>query len=70
MRQQISFYNLPSITKRDIIDIIWDQRVFSYEIYNAEESTYISDYNADLILYTCKFYNSPIRIFRYARAIN
>lgn len=70
MRQKISFYNLPSTTQGDIIKILWDQRIFEYEIYKLEESSYITDYNADLILYTCKFFNSPIRIFRYAKAIN
>jgi sortase (surface protein transpeptidase) len=69
-REKISFYNLPSTDKGDLIEIIWDQRKFYYVIYKAEESTFISDYEADLILYTCKFFNSPIRIFRYAQAVN
>lgn len=68
-RNRISFYNLPSIDVGDQVKIIWDQREFTYEIYKAEESNYITDYDADLIIYTCKFFNSPVRIFRYARAI-
>lgn len=69
-RNKISFFYLPDTEVGDKVEIIWDQRVFEYEIYMAEEANYITDYDADLILYTCKFYNSPIRIFRYARAIN
>lgn len=65
-RNKISYYNLPQTEEGDHILIYWNQREYKYRIYKAEESTYISDYSADLILYTCKFFNSPIRIFRYA----
>jgi len=68
-RDKISYYNLPETKVGDTIEIIWDQRKFEYEIYKGEENTYITDYDADLILYTCKFYNSPIRIFRYAKVV-
>ena len=68
-RNKISFYNLPKTTEGDEIIIYWNQREYKYRIYKSEESTYISDYSADLILYTCKFFNSPIRIFRYAERI-
>ncbi len=65
-RERISFFNLPKLKVGDEVKIIWEQREYTYEIYKAEESTYISDYSADLILYTCKYFNSPERIFRYA----
>lgn len=65
-RNKISFYHLPDTKIGDEIAIIWDQREFKYEITAVEESTNISDYSADLILYTCKYFNSPVRIFRYA----
>ena len=68
-RNTISFYNLPSTKKGDIIEIVWEQRLFKYQIYKAEEGNYITDYNADLILYTCKFFNTPVRIFRYAKIV-
>ncbi len=69
-RNKISYYHLPQTEDGDTIEIYWNQRKYKYKIYHAEESTYISDYSADLILYTCKFFNSPIRIFRYAERIN
>jgi len=69
-RNKISFFNLPNTKIGDKVIIIWNQREYIYEIYALEESTYISDYTADLILYTCKYYNSPERIFRYANRTN
>ena len=69
-RNRVSFYNLPKTKVGDTISIYWNQREYTYKIYAMEESTYISDYSADLILYTCKYFNSPIRIFRYAERIN
>ncbi len=64
-----SFYNLPSTRVGDKVEIIWNQRKYVYEIYKIEESPTITDYSADLILYTCKLYNSPVRIFRYANRV-
>lgn len=69
-RNTNSFYHLPKTTIGDYIEIVWNQRVYQYEVYKAEENTEITDYSADLILYTCKLYNSPVRIFRYANRIN
>jgi len=68
-REKISFSNLPKTKVGDTIKIIWNQREYTYKIYKAEESTYISDYSADLILYTCKYFSSPERVFRYARRV-
>lgn len=68
--QYHSFYNLPETQPGDRIEIITNQRKWVYEIYAGEEGEQISDYGADLILYTCKFLNSPIRHFRYARLVN
>lgn len=69
-RTKNSFYSLPKTKEGDKIQIIWNQRKYEYEIYKAEENTAIKDYDADLILYTCRMFNSPIRIFRYARRVN
>ncbi len=64
-----SFYHLPDTEVGDRIEIIADHRKWVYEIYEAQEGEEITDYEADLILYTCKFLNSPIRYFRYAKLI-
>jgi sortase (surface protein transpeptidase) len=65
-----SFYKLPELRAGSIVKIIADHREWQYEVYRAEEGDEITDYDADLILYTCKFLNSPIRHIRYARLIN
>ncbi len=65
-----SFYLLPDTEPGDRIEVISDQRKWVYEIYAGEEGEQITDYDADLILYTCKYLQSPIRHFRYARLID
>ena len=65
-----SFYMLPDLEAGDFIEVISDQRKWVYEVYLATEGEQITDYDADLILYTCKYLDSPIKHFRYARLIN
>lgn len=69
-REKNSFFNLPELVNGDRVEIIWDQRKFMYEIYQGEDGTEITHYTADLILYTCRFLESDIRIFRYAKLIS
>lgn len=64
-----SFYYLPDTVVGDRIEVVSDQRRFVYEIYAKEEGQTITDYDADLILYTCKFLNSPERYFVYAKRL-
>lgn len=64
-----SFYLLTETEPGDRIEVIYDQRKWVYKIYAGEEGELITDYNADLILYTCKYLNSPIRHFRYAMLV-
>lgn len=64
-----SFYLLTETQPGDRVEIIYDQRKWVYEIYAGEEGEIITDYDADLILYTCKYLNSPIRYFRYAKVV-
>ncbi len=65
-----SFYLLPTLQPGDMVEVISNKRRYEYEIYAGEQGEQITDYSADLILYTCKFLNSPIRHFRYARLID
>ena len=64
-----SFYRLTELEPGDEIKLISEQREWTYEIYASEEGEEITDYQADLILYTCKFLNSPVRYFEYARLV-
>lgn len=61
-----SFYNLPKLINGDMVEVVWNQRRYTYQIQRVEEGTEIADYSSDLILYTCKFLVSPVRIFVYA----
>jgi len=68
-RHENSFYNLPKLDLGDTAKIIWRQRTYTYAVYNTEEGTKITDYGADLILYTCRDLTSDIRIFVYLRLL-
>jgi sortase (surface protein transpeptidase) len=68
-RLKNSFYNLPKSKIGDTIEIDWNQRKYIYAIYKEEEGTKITDYSADLILYTCEDLSSDVRIFRYAKLV-
>jgi sortase (surface protein transpeptidase) len=65
-RNTISFFNLPNTNVGDIVILVWNQREYTFEIFDMDESTFVRETDADLILYTCMYYNSPLRIFRYA----
>jgi sortase (surface protein transpeptidase) len=65
-----SFYELPQLEPGDRVEIITQQRKYVYEVYKAEESSEITDYQASVILYTCKFLNASVRHIRYLRLID
>lgn len=69
-RKLNSFYDLPKLTVGDTIKIIWGQRPYEYKIYSTSTGTKISEYSANLILYTCQMWNSPVRFFVYANRVN
>lgn len=68
-RRQNSFYNLPKLNVGDGVEIDYQQRKYTYEVYGESEGPEITDYSADLILYTCESLTGETRIFRYARLI-
>lgn len=65
-----TFYMLPDIQPGDVVEVIHDQRKYVYEVYDGELNQEITDYEADLILYTCRFMTGEDRHIRYARLIN
>lgn len=69
-RKKSTFANLPSLKSGDTLQIIWNQRAFVYRVYKVEEGTSIKDYDADVILYTCKYLKSPVRIMVYAKRVS
>lgn len=68
--QYHSFYRLPELEPGDWVELIADQRKWVYEVYAGELGEEITDYQADLILYTCQDLTGPRRHFRYARLID
>lgn len=65
-REKHSFYNLPDVKVGESIVLTWNQHRYTYKVTKIEEGDEITDYSSDLILYTCKFLVSPIRVFVYA----
>jgi len=68
-RRQNSFYNLPKVKVGDVVEINWQQRHYVYEVYSEAQGTAITDYSADLILYTCESLTGNQRFFVYAKLI-
>jgi len=68
-RRKNSFYNLPKLVEGDTIEMIWNQRRFNYKVDKVVEAEQIDSYESDLILYTCKFLVSPVRIIVYANRV-
>ena len=68
-RHKNSFFNLPKVKTGDTVSIIWRQRKYTYEVYAVGKGTEITDYSADLILYTCENLAGPEREFVYGRLI-
>lgn len=68
-RLKNSFYNLPKVKAGEKIEIVWLQRKYVYEVYKTEEGNEISDYSANLILYTCRDLSSVTKVFVYAKLL-
>ena len=68
-REQNSFYNLPDVAVGESIVLTWNQHRYTYKVTKIEEGSEITDYSSNLILYTCKFLVSPIRIIVYAELV-
>jgi len=69
-RKLNSFYSLPQLKIGDKIKVVWEQREYEYTVYSTETGTGITDYKANIILYTCQLWNSPVRYFVYANRSN
>ncbi|WKZ29889.1 MAG: sortase [Candidatus Dojkabacteria bacterium] len=69
-RKTNSFFNLPKLKPGDTFTVIWNQRKFEYVVRRVEEVTLINPANTDMILYTCKYLKSPIRIVIFADRTN
>ncbi|MFC1625722.1 sortase [Patescibacteria group bacterium] len=68
-RRHNSFFNLPKLKVGDTVNLIYKQRNYTYEVYATDKGEEITDYSANLILYTCESLTGPERIFAYARLL-
>lgn len=68
-KKSSSFRYLDGVKVGDTVEIIWNQRLYKYKILKIIEADQIYASDADLVLYTCKHLNSPIRIVVYAERI-
>lgn len=68
-RRENSFFSLPKLKMGEMVEITWKQRKYMYVVYAESEGTQITDYNADLILYTCTDLTTDNRVFKYAKLI-
>lgn len=69
-RHKSSFYNLPKLKVGDTVVIDWQQREYTYGVYKTETGKEITDYSADIILYTCESLSGEERVFVYAKLIS
>lgn len=69
-RHYNSFYNLPKVKEGDTVTIDWQQREYTYGVYRVETGKEITDYSADVILYTCESLSGEERIFVYAKLLS
>jgi LPXTG-site transpeptidase (sortase) family protein len=68
VRNQHRFLNLTHVKVGDIIELAWNGEEYKYRITAYEESTYLTRTD-DLILFTCKYLESPVRIIVYAEQV-
>lgn len=68
-RRHNSFYNLPDLKNGDTVEIVWNQRKYTYAVYAESNGERIEDYSADLVLYTCNDLASDVRIIKYLKLL-
>lgn len=69
-RRNNSFFSLPKLQEGDEIEILWGKRKYLYQVTRVEEAEEIDEYSSDLVLYTCKFLVSDLKVFVYAVRVN
>jgi len=58
------FLNIPDINTGDIIEVTWNGEKYRYRVAALTEDVNV-DRQADIMLITCKYYDSDIRYFVY-----
>jgi len=68
-RTSNSFNKLPELNVGDEFSVIYQQRDFRYRVTSKYEATTLENVQADMVLYTCKYFGSPVRIVITAEKI-
>ena len=68
-RSKNLFLNIPSLNKGDIIKLFWGDKIYEYYVEFVEVRQFASK-ESDLILVTCRDYDSPLRYIVHANKIN
>lgn len=68
-RSKNLFLNIPSLNKGDVIKLFWGDNIYEYYVEFVEVRQFASK-ESDLILVTCRDYDSPLRYIVHANKIN
>ncbi len=69
-RNKVSFKGLDTLDSGDRISVYWENRLYEYEIVSGELNAEITNYDTDLILYTCNdLTGSDVRVIKYANLV-
>jgi len=58
-----TLYHVYKLKEGDIVFLIWNGNKYEYKVKEIVEGTDNPSNNGDLVLYTCKFFNSSSRLF-------
>ena len=62
---KLTLYHVNKLKQGDIVYIVWDKQLHTYEVNDIVTGTNNTQDNVDLAIYTCKFLNTNERIFVY-----
>lgn len=69
-RNRVSFKGLETLERGNRVKVYWENRLYEYEIVSGELNTEITNYDTDLILYTCNdLTGSDVRVIKYANLV-
>lgn len=60
---KLTLYHVNKLEKGDVVYIIWDKQLYTYEVYDITTGTNNPQNNVDLVIYTCKFLDTKERSF-------
>ncbi len=67
-RSKNLFLNLPNLKENDLIYVVMAAKTYTYRVVLLEDNEFVST-TSDLILITCRYFDSPVRVFAYAELL-